>query len=160
MKNINRGLGIVVFLLSISTIAFGQKKDSADVSKIGMKIAGNDLTHKKYYKGLDKNPYTGVMVERYPESKKIKRTVEIKDGIIVDGQVVELYESGGKKSEEYFLKGDRNGKYSEWYENGKLKMEGGYINDLEEGRWTYYKEDGKKDYFNYFKKGVIVTKKK
>jgi antitoxin component YwqK of YwqJK toxin-antitoxin module len=160
MKNINRGLGIVVFLLSISNIAFGQKKDTADVSKIGMKITGNDLTHKKYYKGLDKNPYTGVMVERYPESKKIKRTVEIKDGIIVDGPVVELYESGGKKSEEYFLKGDRNGKYSEWYENGKLKMEGGYINDLEEGRWTYYKEDGKKDYFNYFKKGVIVTKKK
>lgn len=160
MEYIIRKISVLVFLLAFCATTFAQKKDTVETSKIEMRIKTNDVGHKKYFKGRDTVGFTGVMVDRYPNSKKIKRIVELKDGIYADGPVDEYFENGNKKSEEYFLKGARNGKYKEWYENGKLKVEGAYSNDLEQGRWTYYKESGEKDYFNYYSKGVINPKAK
>jgi len=160
MESIIKKVSVLGFILVFSLNAFAQKKDTVETSRIEMRIKTNDVGHKKYFKGKDTVGFTGVMVDRYPNSKKIKRIVELKDGIYADGPVDEYFENGNKKSEEYFLKGARNGKYKEWYENGKLKVEGGYVNDLEQGRWTYYKESGEKDYFNYYSKGVINPKAK
>src|ERR1035438_10783849 len=119
-------ISVLIFLLIISTMAFCQKKDTVESSRIAMKIKGTDVAHKKYYKGLDTIPFTGVVVDRYPESKKLSRITEIKDGIYADGAVTEYFENGNKKSEVIFQKGVRAGKYKEWFENGKLKVEDGF----------------------------------
>src|ERR1035437_7423229 len=100
MKSVYRKLMVVILFLTFNTIAFGQKKDTVETSKIEMRIKTNDVGHKKYFKGKDTTGFTGVMVDRYPNSKKIKRIVELKDGIYADGPVDEYFENGNKKSEE------------------------------------------------------------
>lgn len=50
-----------------------------------------------------------------------------KDVLCREGEFVDYYENGNKKSSAYFVHGVQKGKYSEWYENGNKKIEKTHI---------------------------------
>ncbi len=55
------------------------------------------------------------------------------NGYSYDGEVVNYYKNGVKKSTTNYVKGLKNGKDFEWYENGSKKLEGEYVEDDKKG---------------------------
>jgi antitoxin component YwqK of YwqJK toxin-antitoxin module len=52
--------------------------------------------------------------------------------------------TGALVSEEYYIKGKKNGVQKSYYANGNVSEETEYKNDIKDGHWIQYFEDGKK----------------
>jgi antitoxin component YwqK of YwqJK toxin-antitoxin module len=52
------------------------------------------------------------------------------------------YYTNTKVSEEFYLKGKKNGIHKSFYENGQASEEIEWVNDYKEGKWMQYFEDG------------------
>jgi antitoxin component YwqK of YwqJK toxin-antitoxin module len=110
----------------------------------------------------------------YHNNGKIKSEVNYENGIIVDDEVIEYYDSGNKKSNKQYKSGKINGEWTFWkkdgslldngkfqngngvikeyYDNNQLKFEANYTNDKYNGFVLEYSENGslakKENYVN------------
>lgn len=98
----------------------------------------------KYYRiikdyKIDKENYT---ILEYNKSGvlQMEGTSKTKDSYTKEGEVINYYENGKKKSVSNYIKGRTNGRDFQWYENGNKKLEGDYIED-EKKRTTKHKID-------------------
>ncbi|MEI6276026.1 MAG: hypothetical protein WCP08_08550 [Prolixibacteraceae bacterium] len=74
-----------------------------------------------------------------------------------EGQFIDYYPGGIKRSEVSWLAGKRNGKALFFDEKGVLSMEGNYTDDFSDGDWSVYDQDGKLKYRIKYNKGDIVN---
>ena len=52
------------------------------------------------------------------------------------------YPNGQINSEENYIDGKKDGKWTWYYENGQIQIEGNYIDGKRDGKWTWYYENG------------------
>jgi len=66
------------------------------------------------------------------------------EGNVVDKTRYTYHENGEIKSEEYYINGKRDGKWTSWYEDGLKLSEGNYKDGKRDGKWTSWYENGLK----------------
>ncbi len=96
--------------------------------------------------------FNGIMIEYYPDTKQIRYSKEIKNGITDNGFVTEYFKNGKIKSKYQIWKNDTimNGHYSSFYENGKLQIDGYYKNGIKIGDWYFIDIKGDTNRIIYF----------
>ena len=71
-------------------------------------------------------PYTGVVVELFPDGQK-EREIHIVNGK-QHGLETVWYENGQKRMELNFVNGELNGLATKWYKNGQKRSEANAVN--------------------------------
>ena len=66
------------------------------------------------------------------------------EGNVVDKTRYTYHENGEIKSEEYYINGKRDSKWTSWYEDGLKLSEGNYKDGKRDGKWTSWYENGLK----------------
>lgn len=67
------------------------------------------------------------------------------------GKVIELYQSGQKRTEISYENGAVDGQWISWYVNGEKARQGRYKDGKREGRWDFWTQDGQKFEANIIK---------
>jgi len=126
-------------------------------------VAHHDLTLRggRWYRPTDTNPFTGIMLDFYPDGAILARSV-ISNGLpngfsetwftngqlqvrenfkngVSDGFRQKWYETGAKMSEANIIDGKITGVFQSWYENGRpkerIEMKGGEPDGV---AWAFY----------------------
>ena len=74
----------------------------------------------------------------------------------LDGSRVGYWENGKKKTDEYYVMGERHGKFTSWHENGRKSREVSYWYDKAHGLYISWDEDGNKLREGYYDLGYQV----
>ncbi|MBA3971487.1 MAG: toxin-antitoxin system YwqK family antitoxin, partial [Bacteroidetes bacterium] len=102
-------------------------------------VKGIKLGKSEYYfkSGNPSAKYTNdTTMVAYGKNKEKKVTQ------VSSGSKQTWYESGFKKEEENYIKGQKKGTFKGWYENGKLKFVNNYVNDVRTGHQLSYHQNG------------------
>jgi antitoxin component YwqK of YwqJK toxin-antitoxin module len=108
----------IIVLLVMIIVSYGCGRSQKEITTLQLQER-NGL----FYKENSETPYTGLLVEYYPNGQKEKEGT-YKDGK-PEGPATSWYESGQKQMEGTYKDGKRDG-LSTWYENGQKKREGTY----------------------------------
>ena len=110
------------------------------------------------YKGMGKEPYTGVANEYYlfqGEEPPLKVRREFKAGRL-HGSVEYFYNDGGKRIEIRYSEGKKTGEAKNWYKSGALQWKRSFVNDALDGDSIRYKPDGKIVTHVVYTNGVVT----
>lgn len=77
------------------------------------------------------------------QNKTTKSTVVSLEKQSYTGKIIEYYTNGNKKHETLYAKGFPNGEYLTWFKDGTKKAEGVYDNGKRIGLWKWYNGKGK-----------------
>jgi antitoxin component YwqK of YwqJK toxin-antitoxin module len=72
----------------------------------------------RWYRQGQTNPFTGLMVDRYPNGALVSRC-QVSNGLL-NGASESWYTNGQMQTREYFKDGVSNGQREKWHENGRL----------------------------------------
>ena len=149
----------VIILIAVFSLNSFCQNDTLESTQLKLFVKNNDWSKKAFYKIGDTIPFTGFMVEYFPNTKQINWIVKYKNGQVATGLHSYYYEDGNKKTEEYSNNsGVRFGKFKEWYDNGQLKSRGEYENDEKNGVWSHWDINGNLISTETYKNGVITKK--
>ena len=154
MKNIRLTFLLLLVLISCQT---QHKADSQDM------LFRDGLIYEII---AEETPFTGVVLDRYPNGKKKSVANYIngkREGLYTvwhlngqkaseqnyingmeEGVGTAWYETGQKRMEGNFANGKKEGLSTEWYKNGQKRMEGNFKNGKKEGLWTAYEKGQKR----------------
>ena len=164
-------LSAIVFYLQINLFAKEPNfDDRLELEKIiSMSTTGewSELTNKslpfdefRQKKGLqylpdDKYPYTGYYVQ-LDKKKRIRNLRHFNDGIL-DGPVVNWWESGLKQLVGQYRLGKKDGLWTTWTAKNVKSTEQNFFNGKLDGSSTRWYKSGKKSSEQVFEKGKILT---
>lgn len=89
----------------------------------------------------DATPFTGVMIERYPDGKPKSRSA-ISNGVM-HGVSEGWFTNGVKQVTEHFLSGTSHGQRTKWHLNGMKQSEAQIANGKLTGQFRRWDEQGK-----------------
>lgn len=108
----------------------------------------SEITYKEGVAYFQGSRFTGIIVAE----KTNKRLCECRNGY-KEGQCVELYPNGKKRSDAFYKNGNVEGLYSEWYESGVKKVETQYTEGRANGLHQVWSDDGSKKLSANYKGG-------
>ncbi len=88
----------------------------------------------------DENPFTGVMVEHYPDGRT-KSRVELEDGVL-HGVAEGWWRDGTLQMREHFVAGASHGTRLRWYADGTRESETEIVNGQLHGTFKLWHENG------------------
>jgi len=101
--------------------------------------SGQYKSQGKYKNGKRKDVWT-----EWEKNGQILTEEKYKDGNLIITTYFFYYKNGQKKSEENYIDGVEDGKFTIWHENGQKAEEGNAKDGKQEGWWTYWHENGQK----------------
>ena len=114
------------------------------IEKLVIHVENDDWNNSKSYIGTNKIPFTGIAVDYFDNSEKIRIAVEYKNGQTRNVKVKGFYKNGNIKYELSY--GDKSsveeGEYLEYWVNGKLFKKGQYKEGEKNGIWTIFDNEG------------------
>ena len=132
--------------------------EDGQIESEGMRSLSNDVWYKNYSEGVVvSSGFVGLCVDDRNRSTIIDCKKEYLDGwdveeinpestkVILDGKLngnqIEFYDNGRKKSEVNIIYGEKHGLYNEWYENGQKMFEWTFKDGIRIES-TYWDEEG------------------
>lgn len=132
------------------------QSDTVVSENLELFVKGDDWENRKFYKIGHSIPFTGFMVNYYPNTNQIENIIELKDGMYLTGEATDYYPNGLKKEvKSYTPTGELFGQYIKWYENGQKNTEGEYRNGKKNGNWTIWNDKGAIIKQEIFEDGVV-----
>lgn len=123
----------LAFLLLFTTFLFAQESKDKTIylDSLYREVPKEKMVYTKTIKDyyLEKTEYKQLLFYKNGNLKSEEKTFGKELDSPTNGEVIEYYESGNKKSSCWYENNLQNGKFIQWYESGKLKEEGEYILD-------------------------------
>jgi antitoxin component YwqK of YwqJK toxin-antitoxin module len=133
---------------------FGQA-DSVKSENLELFVPGGNWDKSFLHEAGKTEPFTGVMIDYFPNSSKVEQSVEYVNGKLKVGGYSRRYNLNDRLLEETQngKNGDPDGSYLAWYEDGQIEMSGSYRRGNYNGIWTAYYPSGKMKYINRYNEG-------
>lgn len=138
----------LLFLSANEEFIVKNDKYNTNIKVITTKQNGQEVK-----KVFNNNKEVKTIITSFNKNGKILKIEEKQDNML-NGFVIEYYESGSIKEKTRYLKGEKNGIKSIFKENGHILSEESYINNLLDGYSFYYKGKGVVDKL-FYKNGKL-----
>ena len=138
----------LLFLSANEEFIVKNDKYNTNIKVITTKQNGQEVK-----KVFNNNKEVKTIITSFHKNGKILKIEEKQDNML-NGFVIEYYESGSIKEKTRYLKGEKNGIKSIFKENGHILSEESYINNLLDGYSFYYKGKGVVDKL-FYQKGKL-----
>lgn len=138
----------LLFLSANEEFIVKNDKYNTNIKVITTKQNGQEVK-----KVFNNNKEVKTIITSFHKNGKILKIEEKQDNML-NGFVIEYYESGSIKEKTRYLKGEKNGVKSIFKENGHILSEESYINNLLDGYSFYYKGKGVVDKL-FYKNGKL-----
>lgn len=111
-----------------------------------------------FYLKKNSEPFTGKLIENYPNEKLLGREGNYLDGKMV-GKWTWYYKDGKVKRESEYFNNKKNGKTTYWFKDGIKQSETSYKDDNLEGKSVWFHTNGIKKKEAIYQNGLLVKGK-